>query len=354
MTERTDVPQELNDLLELHRPRPSSAAKMSRVNPEVLPMLVLDSPVVAAGRPLEAPVHVANGGPALADITIETRFGESTWAARLGTLPGHAVSPVSTMVLDAPVVVGSHDLVLRLSSASGPVSENRYRVHVVQEPVAWGLGVRLVPGSSPDSEAALAAGGAVPDPEGLFVVGEDGLDGGAGAELRATLGRGGVGLVLAQPASAAGNYPVPVAIEAIGTAWGSSAVRFTTDHGALPSFPRRTVLASEDSTIQATTAVSHIGGHPFPDTPVIIAYKPVPDAVTGTVVGATTVGPGRLIFCQYHLAAPARTGDIAARAVLADLLRWATDRRSVVAIERTEKPDGRELRLYSWADEVAR
>ncbi len=354
MTELTDVPHELNDLLESHRPKPSSAATMSRVDPEVLAMLVLDSLVVVAGQPVEAPVHVANDGPALADITIETRFGESTWAARVGALPGHAVSPVSTMALDAPVVVGSHDLVVRLSSASGPVSENRYRVHVVQEPVACGLGVRLAPGPSSDSEAALAAGGAVPDPEGLFVVGEDGLDAGAGAELHATLGRGGVGLVLAQPASAADNYPVPVAIEAIGTTWGSAVFRFTTDHGAVPSFPRQAVLVAEDSTIQATTAVSHIGGHPFPDTPVIIAYKPAPDAVTGTVVGATTVGPGRLIFCQYRLAAPARTGDVAARAVLADLLRWATDRRSVMAIERTAEPDGRELRLYSWADDVAR
>jgi hypothetical protein len=35
------------------------------------------------------------------------------------------------------------------------------------------------------------------------------------------------------------------------------------------------------------------------------------------------VGPGRLVTCQYRLAEPARRGDPAARAILAELLRWA-------------------------------
>jgi hypothetical protein len=383
LTELTDVPHELNGVLDLHRrPKPIAVAEMRRANQAVLPMLVLDSLVVAAGQSVEAAVHVANDGPALAGVTIETRFGdfvapgldetlafdashlspeevearfgESTWAARVGDLPAHATSRVSTMRLDAPVVPGSHDLVVRLSSASGITSENRYPIHVVREPVACGLGVRLAGGSSSDTEAALAAVGAVADAEGLLVVGEGGLDAATGAELRATLERGGVAVVLAQPASAAADYPVTVAIEVIGTAWGSSVFQFTTDHGAIPSFPRRAVLVAEDSTIQAVTALSHIDGRPFPDTPVVIAYKPVPDAVTGTVVGATTVGRGRLVFCQYRLAAPACVGDVAARAVLVDLLRWATDRRPVMAVEHTAEPDGRELRLYTWADEVAR
>ncbi|HEX3392888.1 MAG TPA: glycoside hydrolase family 2 TIM barrel-domain containing protein [Acidimicrobiales bacterium] len=383
VTELTDVPHELNGLLDLYRrPKSMAAVEMRRANQAVLPMLVLDSLVVAAGQSVEASVHVANDGPALADVTIETRFGdfvapgldetlafdashlspeevaarfgESTWAARVGALPGYTASQVSTMVLDAPVVPGSHDLVVRLSSSSGITSENRYPIHVVQEPVARGLGVGLARGSSSDTEAALAAVGVVPAADGVLVVGEGGLDAAAGAELAATLGRGGVGLVLAQPASAAGNYPVPVTIEAIGTAWGSSVFQFTTDHGAIPSFPRRAVLVAEDSTIQASAAVSQIDGRPFPNAPVVIAYKPVPDAVTGTVVGATTVGPGRLIFCQYRLEAPAAGGDVAARAVLVDLLRWATDRRPVMAVERTAEPDGRELRLYTWAEDVAR
>jgi hypothetical protein len=35
------------------------------------------------------------------------------------------------------------------------------------------------------------------------------------------------------------------------------------------------------------------------------------------------VGPGRLVTCQYRLAEPARRGDPAARAILAELLHWA-------------------------------
>ena len=45
-------------------------------------------------------------------------------------------------------------------------------------------------------------------------------------------------------------------------------------------------------------------------------------AVAGPVVGALPVGPGRLVICQYRLAEPARRGDPAARAILADLLAW--------------------------------
>jgi len=326
---------------------------MSGADREVVAKLGLESLVVVAGQTVEAPVQVANDGHALVGVAIETCFGDSAWAAQLGDLAGHTASPVFIVVLEAPVVPGRHDLVVRLSSASGPISEDRHPVHVVRDPVACGLGVRLSAGSSDDTEAALAGVGAVPDADGLLVVGEGDLDGAAGTELRTTLGRGGVGVVLAQPPGAAPDYPVPVTMDAIGTPWGT-VFRFTTDHGAIPSLPRRAVLVAEDFTIPATATLSQVDGRPLPDTPVVIARTSVPDAVAGTVVGATAVGRGRLIFCQYHLSGPVRAGDVAARAVLVDLLRWATDRRPVMTVDRTAEPDGRNLRLYSWADEVAR
>ena len=95
-------------------------------------------------------------------------------------------------------------------------------------------------------------------------------------------------------------------------------------------------------------------GEPFPETPVVIAYKPVPGAMTGTVLGSHAVGPGRLVFCQYRLAAGAAAGDAAACAILGDVLRWAALPRPVMRREAMPMADGRRTLLaYSWTPDVA-
>ncbi len=169
--------------------------------------------------------------------------------------------------------------------------------------------------------------------------------------------------------------------------WGSSVFQFTTGHGALPSFPRRSILVAEDATIQARSVVTRIGGEAFPDTPLVVAYKPAPEphpgqhphrpapartrtrtstrsrtrtrtpapgTVLGTVVGSHPVGPGRLVFCQYRLCAAAAKGDVAARAMLADLIRWASQPRPTLIAEATHLGDGRQVARYSHTATVAR
>jgi hypothetical protein len=111
---------------------------------------------------------------------------------------------------------------------------------------------------------------------------------------------------------------------------------------------------AEDSTVQSATVVSRIDGAPFPDTPVVIAYKPVPGAMTGTVLGSHAVGPGRLVVCQYRLTGRAVSGDAAACALLSDVLRWATVPRPLMHRDDHVKDDGRRLLAYSWTEEVAR
>jgi hypothetical protein len=156
-------------------------------------------------------------------------------------------------------------------------------------------------------------------------------------------------VVLAQPEQAAPHYPLPMELDTLTTLWGSTIFKFTTDHGAIPSLPRRAVLVAEDSTVESASAVSVVDGRPFPETPVVIAYKPVPGALTGTLVGSHPVGPGRLVFCQYRLTDRAAAGDAAACAILGDVLRWAAEPRPVM---RREASNG--LLTYSWTDEVAR
>ena len=383
LTELTDVPHELNGLLDLHRrPKPLAVTEVARANQTVLPMLKLTTLVAEAGAPLEADVHVANDGVQLEAVDVELRFGDSAEPLamdELAPVPGaagdldsfldrftesvsgvldvagieaHAVTHLGRASIVAPAVPGNHDLVVRLRAGGQLVAENRYPVHVVTvEPAGVAVQVRA-------SERTLAALAAVEASVGagsdVLVVGEGDLDAAAGAAARALLAAGGVVLVLAQAPAAAEHYPVPVELVEVATAWGSTVFHFTTDHGALPSLPRRNVLVAEDSTVQATSVVGGVAGAAFPDTPVVIAFKPVPGALTGTIVGAVDAGGGRLVLCQYRLVDRAAEGDVAARALLADLLRWAALPRPVMDARRGTKADGRATTTYRWTSGRAR
>ncbi|HVL03398.1 MAG TPA: glycoside hydrolase family 2 TIM barrel-domain containing protein, partial [Acidimicrobiales bacterium] len=354
LTELTDVPHELNGLLDIHRrPKPMAVAEMARVNQVVLPILELDSLVMVAGSMVSAPLSVANDGEALSDVEIEVGFGESAWTTRLSGLEGYRAEPAGQVAVWAPTVPGSHDLVLRLHAGGHLVSENRYPMHVVPVPSAEGIVVRL-PVPSPSTSAVLEAVGAMVGDEGPLVVGEHELGPEIALRARSFLEGGGNVVVLAQGPAQSEYYPIPVTLQAVETVWGSSVFHFTTDNGAIASLSRRNVLVAEDSTVQARSVVLDIGGAPFPDTPVVIAYKPVPDALTGTVVGSHEVGAGRLIFCQYRLCAPAARGDAAALALLADLVRWASMPRPLLDMEHDALADGRRVARYSHHWAVAR
>ena len=379
LTELTDVPHELNGLLDLHRrPKKLAVQEMRRANQVVLPMLHLDSLVVAASQLIRADVHVANDGPGLSDVEIEVRFGdfvalgldevvavdasalppdavaarfdESIAAFRVDRVDGYRAAPVGQVSLVAPEVPGSHDLVIRLRAGNRAVAENRYPVHVVDEPHAP-YPVRLLGGRT--TEEALAVVGAVPGGEGPVVVGEGDLPAFA-ADARRAAADGAVVVVLAQAPEAAADYPVALSMLPVATEWGSSVFQFTTDEGAIPTLPRRAVLVAEDSNIQATSVIGVVDGRPFPDTVVVVAYKPAPRAATGTVLGSHAVGAGRMIVCQYRLCAGAAAGDVVARAVLADLLRWAAEPRPVLERERIIKDDGRSLTFYTSSLQTGR
>jgi hypothetical protein len=349
LTELTDVPHELNGLLDLHRnPKPLAVAEVARANQTVLPMLQLASLVVQSGSFVTAPLHVANDGPALSDVTVEVRFGdkpEPSWGARLGTLPGYRAGRHGTVTVAVPEVPGSHDLVVRLCADGRLVSENRYPVHVVHPPSAP-YGVRVLGGGA--TADALRAVGATVGEQGPLFVPEYGLAPSLRADLAARLAAGETVVVLAQRAEAGPYYPVPADLVDVETVWGSTVFHFTTDEGSLPSLPRRAVLVAEDSTIQAQSIVVRLGGESWPDVPEVIAYKPAPNAVTGRIVGSHRVGHGRLVVCQYRLVEPALRGDAAALAVLSDLVRWAADPRPRLTRERAVKDDGRALSYYTW------
>jgi hypothetical protein len=114
------------------------------------------------------------------------------------------------------------------------------------------------------------------------------------------------------------------------------------------------VLVAEDSNIQATSVIADIAGKSFPETAVVVAYKPAPRAATPSWSTSAPVGAGRMLFFQYRLCDGAVGGDVAARAVLADLVRWAAQPRPVLSRARITKEDGRRLTFYTSSFEAGR
>jgi hypothetical protein len=136
----------------------------------------------------------------------------------------------------------------------------------------------------------------------------------------------------------------------IETEWGSSTYHFTVGSGALTSLPRRNLLVGEEATVQAVNVITGVAGEVFPTEPVVIAYKPVPGAISATVVGLHRAGPGRLILCQYRLANAATRGDAAARALLADLVAWAAAPRAATVGEAVGTADGGTVTVYRYEE----
>jgi hypothetical protein len=322
VTELTDVPRELNGLLDFERrPKPAAVTELALVNQVVLPMLELTGFTAVAGDRLRAPLHVANDGPTLQDVVIEATLGEDHATVAAGDLPGLHAAAVGEVELPLPVAPGAYELVLRLMAAGRPVADNRYPIHVVAAPTA-AAGVRLL-GSGATATALARLGTGAAGGDGPLVVAEGALDVTAGAAVRAHLDHGGTVILLAQDADAAARYPVPATLEPVAVGWGSSVFHFTTGQGELPSLPPRTVLATEDMTVKPTSYLTRLGDRSWPATVTVAAWKPPPFPLQGTVVGGLPAGRGRLLVCQWRLGDAAAAGDPAALAFLADLLRWA-------------------------------
>lgn len=64
------------------------------------------------------------------------------------------------------------------------------------------------------------------------------------------------------------------------------------------------------------------------------------------MVGSHQVGAGRVVVCQFRLCDGAAKGDPAARALLADIVRWAAVPRPLLERETIVKDDRRELTYY--------
>lgn len=350
VTELTDVPHEFNGLWSLERePKPAALAELAAACAPVLPVVARSSWTAAAGEEVALPVTVANDGPALTGVTVEATLRGRTVRHGPVDLPAHTATEVTTLRVPAPEVTGTHDLVLRLTTADGgPAGASRYPLHVVAARPAR-VAVRLA-GNAADALTAAGAevvtddaGGAAGDAP--LVVAENALDEGAG--VAEALAAGGAVLVLAQDPDRARHLPVDAELTAVATAWGSTPFLFTTGELAVPSLPPDTVLTTEPMTIVPDAVWTRLGDGTYP--PVVVAgmWKPFPDEIAGTVVGELPVGAGRLVVCQFPLVQAVRGGDPMATAVLADLLRHLAAPARPLRSATGSLGDGRDITYYA-------
>jgi hypothetical protein len=305
LTELTDVPYELNGVLDLaRREKPNTAVEIRRANQPVLPMLVVGAYCFGARNRIEASLSIANDGPELRDVTLTVRLDDFAAVRQLDFVPDYAVTSVGDIELPVPHALGAHQCLLELHVDGLLVGANRYPIHVV---------------AATTTQVAVSA----------LVVEEGTLDAAAGVEIGARLARGETVLLLAQEPAAAHHLPFEATLAWLGTGWddsddagwGSSAYRFTTDADWLRSLPAATVLSYEDTTVPPRCLFTSIDDRPWPDTTAVGVYKPAPNPIQGTLIGEVTVGGGRLLFCQLPVAAAAAAGDAFALALLGDLLR---------------------------------
>lgn len=325
VTELTDVPYELNGVLDLERrEKPAVAAEMRRANQVVLPILALDAYTFVAGQRIYAPLHVANDGPQLGDVEVAIHLGPSVTAVSIATIPAHEATACAEVELLIPRRVGNYECLLELRAGGKVVSENSYPIHVAAAPEAP-ITVRLI---GPSVGHALSRVGAQLGAHGPAVITEGALDAATGAEIGALLRQDEAVLLLAQEPDSARHLPFAAALSWLGTGWddsdnagwGSSAFRFTTITPSLTSLPDCTVLSTEDMTAPPRCVFTSLLGRPWPNSTALGVYKPAPNPLQGALIGEVVVGSGRLVFCQLPLETAVAAGDAFASALLHNLL----------------------------------
>ena len=339
------------------RPRfltaPAYITSADRDIPAGRPRIVgANSNVLAAGSTTRVRIGVPGPGCLRLDL--------GGWSTLRPVSPDESHRSPVDVELRAPVTPGGHQLVLRFSASGGAVAELRHPVHVVM-PVPVSGSVRLVGGDA--TAAAIRETGAllepVDSPAGRgsdrdpcapgapLVVGEGALTPNTASLLGALLAAGATVLVLAQEPNTTWGLPIATRLETVPLGE-STSIRFTTDHHALASLPRHRVLSIEDAAMLPNALFTRLGNGPWADE-VAIGVLSVDGLVRGTVVGAQQVGRGRLIVCQLRLAEPAAAGHPGARALLADLLRWAVMPQRRLVREDVVLSAGRSMSFYPFA-----
>lgn len=301
VTELTDIPHELNGLVDFLRRPKASIPELARAHADTLPIWVSPKFLLCAGAPLALDLAVSHVGPqATPAATLEVALAGAVLARLrvppLGHRQVHRCSEVSVLV---PPLSDDSALTLRLIDRQGTVlGSNEYPLWIMAAPesTAAPLAADVIAGSGLD--ASLFGRGS-PGRDSPLVVGQD-VDWDVPenvARLEAALREGRPVLLLAQR-----TLPEPLA--ALGTLrpvvqnWGPTIFTFTGRTAVCLGLPAERVLTVEDFACRPTDLLLPSGDL---EEMWVGAAAPEPAELVGAVVGRTVVGVSPVVFCQLRL-----------------------------------------------------
>jgi hypothetical protein len=343
LTQLTDVPLEFNGVwdferreksgvtLELAQATRSTATTVVHLSETSAPDGEPSAPLLGAwngwtGERIALSLVVCHDVPTIESSRVELSFVDAagvrgpTVARSAFELTAPGPTAAALVHTPLPAAAGAHELLVSSSSDITAPCTSRYRVHVFDR-VRQRVDVEVI-GSSRDSRA-VQAGGGVPASGGVLVVGEEGLTASNQPLVDAALAGGRTVLLLAQSVASAAHLPTPSVMVDLRTEWGSLPFVFSTDDGCLTALPGPAVVTTELLSVAPDVVYASLGGTAWPDHLTLGLYKPQPDKLTGTVLGWSAVGPGRLWVCQLPLVAAVLRDDATATVTLADVLRAA-------------------------------
>lgn len=299
VTELTDIPWELNGLLDYRRNIKEGVSENFRIaTQEVLPVIEFDYAGAESRQKMPINLHVHNSSSKDMAVRASVQFKSSTPISIDLNLMANSVSHSMNLEVSSQIDFGLDELEITLFRDEIKIAANSYKVPIY--PILYADLGRSINMMSETGVEILKEIGFVHDGNSQsYIVGENALTPELGDVINARLHEGASVLVLAQSIGTSEFLPVDVGAISSTTEWGGTDFHFTTENSEV--FPPNTILTIEDLNIRADVIFSRNGELAWPEVTYAGVFKPLPRPRTGYILGRMNIGRGKLITCQYRL-----------------------------------------------------
>lgn len=299
VTELTDIPWELNGLLDYRRNIKGGVLPyLQAANQEILPILEFDYAGATSGEELSCDLHVHNSSQEGVSVTAAIAFESGSPITFDLLLAPNSVTHKLNLEIKSAVESGVDKLNVVITQSGKEISKNSYEVPIYPKKRNQSqFSVNIL--SKVGNEILDSLNIPNDEKSQFFVVGENALSPELGVKVKDLLDSGASVLVLAQSIENSRNFPQDMQAIVSTTEWGGTDFHFTT-HGSKLFQPDQ-ILTIEDFNIRPDVIFSNSGDSMWPDVTHAGVFKPMPRPRTGYIVGEKSYGAGRLITCQYRL-----------------------------------------------------
>jgi hypothetical protein len=297
LTELTDVPWELNGVLDFSRNlKKLTGFEMKLANQPVLPICIFDYSGAWTNSELQIEVKIHNTKNYDIECKLTLGFrGESQKDITVIT-KANSVASFGTFKVPTPVIPGKTIIECELSDETGRVGFNQYAFNLYSKPENREIFAKSI--SELSDRFIRESGVILSENSNLLIIGQDEMSEFYKSVVTEHLRKGGSALILAQSSQSASYIPIEVSPQQAKLEWGATDFHFTGT--ALPSiFDGGKVLNVEDYAISPNITFSKFGTSEWPDTTYVGLFRPMPREQKGYILGSGKVLGGKLFLCQY-------------------------------------------------------